>query len=91
MLPGQFVRIRLAIRTEPNALMVPQTALGSSQLGRYVYVVGEGNKADQRLVSLGPTDGGLVAVLKGVSEGEQVISGNLQKIGPGASVRPLLE
>jgi multidrug efflux system membrane fusion protein len=89
LLPGQYVRIRLAIRMEPDALMVPQTALGSSQLGKYVYVVGEGNKADQRLVSLGPTDGALVSVLKGVSEGEHVISGNLQKIGPGAPVQPL--
>jgi multidrug efflux system membrane fusion protein len=33
LLPGQYVRIRLAIGTEPDALMVPQTALGSSQLG----------------------------------------------------------
>jgi multidrug efflux system membrane fusion protein len=91
LLPGQYVRIRLAIGTEPDALMVPQTALGSSQLGKYVYVVGEGNKVDQRLVSLGPTDGALVAVMKGVSEGEHVINGNLQKIGPGALVQPLLQ
>jgi multidrug efflux system membrane fusion protein len=91
LLPGQYVRIRLAIRTEPDALMVPQTALGSSQLGKYVYVVGEGNKVDQRLVSLGPSDGELVAVLKGVSEGESVINGNLQKIGPGALVQPTLQ
>ena len=51
----------------------------------------ERNKVDQRLVSLGPSDGGLVAVLKGVSEGERVINGNLQKIGPGALVQPLLQ
>ena len=69
--------------------MVPQTALGSNQLGKYVYVVGEGNKADMRLVSLGPTDGALVAITKGVSENDKVISGNLQKIGPGAPVQPL--
>jgi membrane fusion protein, multidrug efflux system len=30
-----------------------------------------------------------VAVVKGVSEGDQVISGNLQKIGPGMPVQPL--
>jgi multidrug efflux system membrane fusion protein len=89
LLPGQYVRIRLAIREEPDALMVPQTALGSSQLGKYVYVLGEGNKADQRLVSLGPVDGDLVMVTKGVSATDQVISGNLQKIGPGAPVQPL--
>ena len=91
LLPGQYVRIRLSIRTEPDKLMVPQTALGSSQLGKYVFVIGKGNKAEQRLVSLGPTYGDLVAVLKGVSEGEHVISGNLQKIGPGAAVQPSLQ
>jgi multidrug efflux system membrane fusion protein len=89
LLPGQYVRIRLAIGSEPGALMVPETALGSSQLGKYVYVVGEGNKADQRLVSTGASHDGLIAIRKGVSEGERVINGNLQKIGPGAPVRPL--
>jgi multidrug efflux system membrane fusion protein len=91
LLPGQYVRVRLAVGTDPDALMVPQTALGSSQLGKYVYVVGPGSKVDQRLVSLGPSDGELVAVLKGVSEGDRVIKGNLQKIGPGTLVQPLLQ
>ena len=89
LLPGQYVRVRLHLKDEPDALLVPQAALGSSQLGKYVYVVGEGNKAEQRLVTLGPTDGDLVAVTKGVNEGDQIITGNLQKIGPGAPVQPL--
>jgi multidrug efflux system membrane fusion protein len=89
LLPGQYVRIRLAVSEQLDALVVPQTALGSSQLGKYVYVVGKDNKADMRLVSLGSTDGNLVAVTKGISEGDQVIAGNLQKIGPGSLVQPL--
>lgn len=89
LLPGQYVRIRLLLREQPNTLMVPQTAIGSSQLGKYVYVVGQGNRVDQHLVSLGPSDGDLVAVVKGVSDGDRIISGNLQKIGPGMPVRPL--
>jgi multidrug efflux system membrane fusion protein len=89
LLPGQYVRIRLAIGAQPDALMVPQTALGSSQLGKYVYVVSAESKAEQRLVSLGPTDGDLVVISKGVAAGEDVINGNLQKIGPGAPVKPL--
>ncbi|MEO5760005.1 MAG: efflux RND transporter periplasmic adaptor subunit [Mesorhizobium sp.] len=91
LLPGQYVRVRLHIRQQPDALMVPQTALGSSQLGKYVYVVSKDNTVDQRLVSLGPTSGDLVAILSGVAEGDRVITGNLQKIGPGAPVSPLPE
>jgi multidrug efflux system membrane fusion protein len=89
LLPGQYVRIRLAVSEKPDALVVPQVALGSSQLGKYVYVVNKENKAEMRVVSLGPTDGTLVAVDKGVAEGDSVISGNLQKIGPGSPVQPI--
>ncbi|QKC97915.1 efflux RND transporter periplasmic adaptor subunit [Mesorhizobium sp. NZP2298] len=89
LMPGQYVRVRLHIRQQPDALMVPQTALGSSQLGKYLYVVGKGNTVDQRLVSLGPTSGDLVAILSGVSESDQIITGNLQKIGPGMPISPL--
>jgi multidrug efflux system membrane fusion protein len=91
LLPGQYVRVRLHVRQQADALMVPQTALGSSQLGKYLYVVGKGNTVDQRLVSLGPTSGDQVAILSGVAEGDQVITGNLQKIGPGAPVSPMPE
>jgi multidrug efflux system membrane fusion protein len=89
LMPGQYVRVRLHISEQPDSLMVPQTALGSSQFGKYVYVVGKGNVVEQRLVSLGPSDGDLVTLSSGVSEGDQVISGNLQKIFPGAPVQPL--
>lgn len=88
LLPGQYVRVRLQIGEHANALMVPQTALGSSQLGKYLYVVGKGNTAEQRLVTTGPTDGELVSVA-GIEESDVVITGNLQKIGPGALVQPL--
>jgi multidrug efflux system membrane fusion protein len=88
LLPGQYVRLRLHIKDEADALMIPQTALGSSQLGKYVYVAVNG-KAEQRLVTLGAADGNWVAVEKGLSEGDLVITGNLQKIGPGMPVQPL--
>ena len=89
LLPGQYVRVRLHIRDEPDAFMAPQAALGSNQMGKFVYVVGAGDKAEQRLLTLGPMDGELVSVTKGLSEGERIIVGNLQKIGPGSPVKPL--
>ena len=89
LLPGQYVRVRLHIRDEPDALMAPQAALGSSQMGKYVYVVGAGDKAELRLVSLGPADGELVSIVKGLTPDDRIIVGNLQKIGPGSPVQPL--
>ena len=89
LLPGQYVRVRLHIRDEPDTLMAPQVALGSSQMGKFVYVVGAGDKAELRLLTLGPADGELVSVVKGLNEGDRIIVGNLQKIGPGSPVQAL--
>jgi membrane fusion protein, multidrug efflux system len=90
LLPGQYVRVRLHIRDERDALMAPQTALGSNQMGKFVYVVGAGDKAELRLLTLGPADGELVSVVNGLSEGDRIIVGNLQKIGPGSPVQAIL-
>ena len=88
LLPGQYARVRLHVGEQPDALLIPQVAVGSSQLGRFVYVVGQDHKAEQRIVTLGRTVGDLVVVAKGLAEGEPVIVGNLQKLGPGAPVTP---
>ena len=89
LLPGQFVHVLLHISDRPDTLLVPQTAVGSSQLGNYVYVVGDGNKVEQRYVTLGPADGALIAVTKGVALGQRVAVGNLLRIGPGVVVKPV--
>jgi membrane fusion protein, multidrug efflux system len=87
VLPGQYVRVRLHVGDLPGALLVVQAAVGSSQIGKFVYVVGPDNKAEQRYVSLGPTDGDLVVVTKGVNEDDRVIVGNLQRLAPGTLVQ----
>lgn len=89
LLPGQFIRVRLHVADQPDTLLVPQVAVGSSQLGSYVYIVGQGGKLEQRAVTLGSDYDPLVAVAKGVTEGESVVVGNLLKIGPGMTVKPV--
>jgi RND family efflux transporter MFP subunit len=88
LLPGEFVHVRVHIADQPDALLVPQVALGSSQLGRFVYVVGKDGKAEQRIVAPGASYGSLVVIDKGVQEGDRIIVGNLQKIAVGVPVQP---
>jgi RND family efflux transporter MFP subunit len=88
LLPGEFVHVRLHVDDRPGALLVPQVALGSSQLGKYVYVADNG-KAQQRMVSIGATYGDRIVITNGVTAGDAVIVGNLQKIAPGAPVQPI--
>jgi membrane fusion protein, multidrug efflux system len=88
LLPGQFVRVRLHVTDQPNALLVPQVAVQSSQLGSYVYIIGQDNKLTQQFVTLGSDYGPLVVVSKGVSKGQSVVVGNLLKVGQGTTVKP---
>jgi membrane fusion protein, multidrug efflux system len=80
--------VRVHVADQPDALLVRQVALGSSQLGRFVYVVGKDGKAEQHIVSAGASYGSLIVIDKGVNEGDRIIVGNLQKIGAGAPVQP---
>lgn len=89
LLPGEFIRVRLHIADQPDTLLVPQVAVGSNQLGKYVYVVGSDSKTEQRFVTLGADYGPLVAISKGVVEGESIAVGNLLKISPGIIVKSI--
>ena len=89
LLPGQYVNVRLHIGERPDTLMVPQVAIGSNQLGKFVYVVEEDGKVGVRPVQLGTIEGPLVAVTRGIRETDRIISGNLQKIFPGMPVAPM--
>ncbi len=88
LLPGQFVTARLHLGDREGALTVPQSAVGANQIGRFLMVVGKGAKAEQHMVKLGDNDGDLVVVTDGLNAGDRVITGQLQKLGPGASVEP---
>jgi membrane fusion protein, multidrug efflux system len=55
LLPGQFTKVRLLLKMKPDALLVPEQAVGEDQGGSYVYVVNDANKVESRSVELGTT------------------------------------
>jgi membrane fusion protein (multidrug efflux system) len=88
MLPGQFVRVRLLGLTRHNAIVIPQRAV-LQQMGRQtVYVVGEANKIASRDVKATGWTGSSWLIERGLVVGERVVVDGVQKIGPGAVVKP---
>ena len=86
---GANVRVRLHLGEQAAALLVPDVAVNSSQLGSYVYVVGRGNRIEQRYVALGAGYGPFVIADHGVRAGEYVLVGDPSQVSPGMRVRPL--
>jgi multidrug efflux system membrane fusion protein len=88
LLPGQYVTARLHLGDLIGALLIPQSAVVSTQIGRSVMVVAAGNRVAARTVTLGDTYGENVVVLTGLKGGDRVITGQLQKLRPGMPVKP---
>ncbi len=91
LLPGQYVTARLHLGDLHDALQVPQSAVGSTQIGRTLMLVGPGDKVEQRIVKLGDSDGTMIVVTDGLKPGDRIITGQLQKLRPGAEVQPEAE
>jgi membrane fusion protein (multidrug efflux system) len=87
--PGQFVQIVLSASEPRDALVVPQSAVQANQAGAFVLVVGAEDKVEARPVTLGDRDGASVVVAEGLRAGEMVIVAGLQKVRPGATVKPV--
>jgi RND family efflux transporter MFP subunit len=87
LLPGYFVRVRIASELEP-ALLVPDVAIGSDQGGRYVLIVNKDNVVEQRRVDPGQLIGDLRVIRKGLTKDDRVVVGGIMRAIPGQKVEP---
>jgi RND family efflux transporter MFP subunit len=88
LLPGYFVRVRVPFTQEKDALLVPDTALGSDQGGRYLLVVNGDNVVEQRKVQIGPVDNGLRVIESGLKPDDRVVTAGLLRVIPGQKIDP---
>lgn len=88
ILPGQYVKVRLLLKEQPDSIVVPQQAIGDQQGQTFVYVVGADNKVEFRSVTAGPGYEESKIIEKGLKPGEKVIIDGLQKVKPGVTVKP---
>jgi membrane fusion protein (multidrug efflux system) len=99
--PGMFVTTAVASGSQRRYLTLPQTAISYNPYGDTVFVVRQspgpkaGTTAEQVFVTLGPTRGDQIALLKGIRAGDVVVTSGQLKLKNGSavtvnnSVRPL--
>lgn len=96
LFPNQFVNARLLVDTRRDAIVVPSAAVQRGPTSMYVYVVKaveNEKKEDEFTVELrdvvpGPAEGGETSIQSGVESGEIVVIDGLDKLQPGAKVKP---
>lgn len=89
LLPGQFVRVRVEGLRIPDAITIPTAALMQGPQGTFVYVLGEGDVATVRPVSVGRELDGRLLIASGLEAGDRVVTVGVVKVRPGAPVQPV--
>lgn len=95
LLPGMFATVELDTGAAQRLVTLPQTAVAYNPYGSLVYIVDDKGKAPdgkpqlvarQVFVTTGATRGDQVAILKGVSEGDMVVTSGQIKLRNGVPV-----
>ncbi|MBM3927853.1 MAG: efflux RND transporter periplasmic adaptor subunit [Sphingomonadales bacterium] len=90
LLPGMFVRAMFNQAVDPTAFLIPQQAVSRDPRGTAtIFVVGDGNKAEQRRITAPRTQGAFWVVTDGVRPGDRIITQGLGRLRPGAEIRPV--
>jgi membrane fusion protein (multidrug efflux system) len=87
--PGQFARIRVPLRIEKSAVVVPQRAIQEVQGTYNVAVVNPDSTIEIRPVKVSSRVGDEWVVGSGLTPGERIVVEGLQKVRQGMKVRPV--
>jgi multidrug efflux system membrane fusion protein len=84
--PGGFVRVRLRTEVRRDAVVVPPAAIQRGPRGPYVFVVGDGDVARRRTVSVSHEDGQASIVTEGLKAGDAVVVDGASRLSEGSKV-----
>ncbi|TWT73073.1 efflux RND transporter periplasmic adaptor subunit [Allorhodopirellula solitaria] len=85
LLPGMFARIRIPGSAPYEAVLIPDSAIGTDQSSQFVFIVLDG-KIEQRTVEVGPLVHGLRVVRSGIEGNEDLVIEGLLKASEGLEV-----
>jgi len=86
LFPNQFVNVKLLVDTMRDTLLVPAVAVQRNSQSTFVYVVKADNTVEVRTVTVGATQGDVVALGSGVTAGELLVTDGVDKLRAGTKV-----
>jgi RND family efflux transporter MFP subunit len=89
--PGMFGRVRVPASPPYQALTVPEAAIGTEQVRKFVYVVGPDDVVQQKYITLGPLQGDRRVIKEGLVADDRVIVNGIVRARPGIKVTPVPE
>jgi multidrug efflux system membrane fusion protein len=84
--PDQFVNIKLVVTTLKDQIVVPGSAVENGPSSNFVYIVNPDHTVTMRTVATGPTAGNNIAITKGLTAGETVVTDGADQLRDGQQV-----
>lgn len=86
--PGMFGRIQITPSPPAMALLLPDSAIGTEQVRKFVYAVSPDDVANPKYVTLGPVVDGMRVITAGLEADDTVVVNGLMRVRPGIKVAP---
>jgi multidrug efflux system membrane fusion protein len=85
--PGQYINIRLLLKTLPQVVTVPSTAVQRGPNGMYVYTVKPDSTIAMQSVDVQQMTDGTSVVDKGLDPGAPIVTAGQYRLQPGSTIR----
>jgi RND family efflux transporter MFP subunit len=86
--PGMFGRLKVSGSLPYQAFLIPDAAIGTEQIRKFVYVVGADDVVTMKYVVPGPMSDGLRVIKEGLAAEDRVVVNGLMRVRQGAKVTP---
>ena len=85
--PGEFVNVRVILKTRRNVPTVPSQTVEDGPDGHFAYVIKPNDTVERRAVTVAATQDGIAVVTKGLTPGERVVVDGQFRLTDGARIR----
>jgi RND family efflux transporter MFP subunit len=92
LLSGMYVKITIPYQKVSQALLVPESSIGTTQTGQYLYLVNAQNQIIQRMITTGIlTKDNLREIRTGLTPEDRYVVDALMSVRPGMTIQPILK
>jgi RND family efflux transporter MFP subunit len=91
LFPGMFVRVRLPLGLQKNAILVQEKAINSDIGGKYLFTVDPNNIVHTSYVKPGRKFGDFTVILSGINSKQKYILSGFHLLRPGSAITPKLQ
>ena len=91
LFPGMFVRVRLPLGLQKNAILVQEKAISSDIGGKYLFTVDPNNIVHTSYVKPGRKFGDFTVILSGINSKQKYVLSGFHLLRPGSKITPKLQ